>query len=77
MEERTVVGPAGVVHLASWLPGDCPFYRAAAAALLRGSLDLRGDPLFGVLGAPGQVALGARGEWTVSRSYSRRGRSSS
>jgi hypothetical protein len=63
MELRDVAGPSGVVHLPSWLPGDCPFYRAATTALLHGRLDLRGDPLFGVLPAPGQVALGTHGEW--------------
>ena len=57
--------PSGTtLHLPTYLPGDCPFYRAAAASILKDfDLDLRGDPLFSVLRPEGQVALGERGEW--------------
>lgn len=59
MEDPVVAG----VHLPSWLPGDCPFYRAAASAIAHGRLDLRGDPLFAAVRPEGQVALGLHGEW--------------
>ena len=52
------------VHLPTYLPGDCPFYRAAAASLWRDlDLDLRNDPTWSVLRPEGQLSLGARGEW--------------
>ena len=51
-------------HLPTYLPGDCPFYRATALSLLRETdLDLKDDMAWNVLGPQGQVALGARGEW--------------
>jgi len=51
-------------RLPTYLPGDCPFYRATIRSLLHGhGLDLRDDAHWGVLSPDGQVALGARGEW--------------
>jgi hypothetical protein len=50
--------------LPSWLPGDCPFYRATLVSLLHdGDLDLRDDVDWDVLSPEGQIALGRRGEW--------------
>jgi len=49
---------------ASYLPGDCPYYRAATASLLSdGDLDLRNNAAWNVLPPDGQVSLGQRGEW--------------
>ena len=51
-------------HLPTYLPGDCPFYRATALSLLREKdLDLHDDMAWNVVRPQGQVALGARGEW--------------
>jgi hypothetical protein len=65
MQDRVYRGPDGQpFHLPTWLPGDCPFYRATALSLLREKdLDLRDDMAWNVLRPEGQVALGARGEW--------------
>jgi len=65
LEDRVHRGADGrPLHIPTYLPGDCPFYRAAATSLLRdGDLDLRNDPLWSVLRPESQVALGARGEW--------------
>ena len=50
--------------LPSWLPGDCPFYRAALVSLLEdGDLDLRNNVDWEVLSPETQVALGRDGAW--------------
>ena len=57
-------GHADAFTLPTWLPGDCPYYRASIRSLLRDrDLDLRNDLATDVVPAAGQVALGARGEW--------------
>ena len=65
MQDRVYLGTDGrPFHLPTYLPGDCPFYRATALSLLREKdLDLRDDMAWNVVGPQGQVALGARGEW--------------
>jgi hypothetical protein len=64
-EDRVYRGADGKpFHLPTWLPGDCPFYRATALSLLREKdLDLRDDMAWNVVRPQGQVSLGARGEW--------------
>jgi hypothetical protein len=50
--------------LPSYLPGDCPFYRATIVSLLAdGDLDLRDDVDWDVLSPEGQVSLGTSGAW--------------
>jgi len=65
MQDRVYLGDDGrPFHLPTWLPGDCPFYRATALSLLREKdLDLHDDMAWNVVRPQGQVALGARGEW--------------
>jgi hypothetical protein len=65
IEDRVYPGSDGrPFHLPTYLPGDCPFYRATALSLLREKdLDLRDDMAWNVVPPQGQVALGARGEW--------------
>ena len=50
--------------LPSYLPGDCPFYRATIVSLLHdGDLDLRDDVDWDVLSPDSQVAPGRNGAW--------------
>ena len=65
IEDRVYRGSDGrPFHLPTYLPGDCPFYRATALSLLREKdLDLHDDMAWNVVRPQGQVALGARGEW--------------
>lgn len=65
LQDRVYRGEDGrPFHLPTYLPGDCPFYRATALSLLRDTdLDLKDDMAWNVLRPQGQVALGARGEW--------------
>jgi len=65
VEDRVYRGSDGQpFHLPTYLPGDCPFYRATALSLLREKdLDLHDDMAWNVVRPQGQVALGARGEW--------------
>jgi hypothetical protein len=64
-EDRVYRGDDGrPFHLPTYLPGDCPFYRATALSLLHDNdLDLHDDMAWNVVRPQGQVALGARGEW--------------
>lgn len=66
LEDRTFAWPghAEPFHLPTYLPGDCPFYRATAESILRDAdLDLHNNVAWNVLSPQTQVALGARGEW--------------
>jgi len=62
IEDRVYRGSDGrPFHLPTYLPGDCPFYRATALSLLREKdLDLHDDMAWNVVRPQGQVALGAR-----------------
>ncbi len=57
-------GHAEPFTLPTYLPGDCPYYRATAHSLLHDrDLDQRNDMNWSVIGPHGQVAQGLRGEW--------------
>jgi hypothetical protein len=65
LRELAYRAPSGaIVHLPTYLPGDCSLYRAATASILRDfDLDLRDDPLWSQAVPDGSLALGKRGEW--------------
>jgi hypothetical protein len=57
-------GHPGGFTLPSYLPGDCPFYRATIVSLLHDrDLDLRDDVDWDVLSPDTQVGLGRNGAW--------------
>jgi hypothetical protein len=57
-------GHAGEFTLPSYLPGDCPFYRATIVSLLEDrDLDLRNNVDWAVVSPEAQVSIGRNGAW--------------